>query len=236
MTGQYAVQPLVLLVDDDGLRAGSLASTLASRGIRTLRTSSRADALSRAMVHHPDLVLLDFGPFRVEASLLTSRLRDCTSAPILAILEEPRESHKAAILDAGASECIVRPFGLNDLLSRLRVWLRNRPRLQLRRTGSADAWPEPLRIDSDRRTLHIEGREVHITPLECKLLVALARNAGRSMTEEQLLRVVWGSSSPAHVKPLRTHVRRLRIKLERDAARPRYLVTDASGGYALRFG
>jgi two-component system KDP operon response regulator KdpE len=234
MTGQYAVQPLILVVEDERERGSSLVSTLASHGFRTLQASSRAGALTRAVGHEPDVVLLDLSPAGLDAIGLTTRLRDWTSAPIVAIVARSRHDQRAALLEAGASDYILQPFGPGDLLARLRVWLRQKTRQPSLRGGFADTTPERLRIDRDRRTLFVEGHEVHVTPIECKLLLTLAH--GRSLTEEQLLKAVWGPESSTRAKYLRAHVRQLRQKIEKDPARPRYLVTEAGGAYRLRLG
>ncbi|MGD0679947.1 MAG: winged helix-turn-helix domain-containing protein, partial [Polyangiaceae bacterium] len=212
----------------------SLVSMLATHGFRTLQASTRAGPLTRAVGHQPDLVLLDVSHAAVDGVALTTRLRDWTVAPIVAILARSRENQRAAILDAGANDYIVRPFATADLLARTRVWLREKARMQAQRFAS-DVSTERLRIDRDRRTMFIDGREVHITPLECKLLLALAHNSGRAMTEEQILAAVWGAKDATRAQYLRTHVRQLRQKLERDPSRPRYLVTEA-GGYRLKLG
>jgi two-component system, OmpR family, KDP operon response regulator KdpE len=235
MTGPFAVQPLILVVEDEPHLGRSLVSTLASHGFRTLQASTRAGALTRAVGHEPDLVLLDVGHAEVDAVGLTTRLREWTNAPIVAILARAREKQRASVLDAGANDYIVRPFAAGDLLARMRVWLRQKARMQAQRYGS-EPGAERLRIDRDRRALFIEGREVHITPLECKLLLTLAHNPGRSMTEEQILAAVWGSKTATRAQYLRAHVRQLRQKMEKDPARPRYLVSDPGGGYRLKLG
>jgi two-component system, OmpR family, KDP operon response regulator KdpE len=235
MSGTLTVQPLILVVEHDQHPGRSIVSTLAVQGFRTLQAPPRAAALTRAVGHEPDLILLDVSDAGVDGVGLTTRMRDWGSAPIIAILSRSRESERAALLDAGANDYIIRPFATADLLARMRVWLREKARMQAQRFSS-DAPVERLRIDRDRRTLYVDGREVHITPLECKLLLILAHSGGRSLTEEQILTAVWGSNAPARPQYLRAHVRQLRQKLERDPARPRYLVTEAGGGYRLKLG
>lgn len=235
ISGPFGVQPLVLVVEDEPDLGRSLVSTLASHGFRTLQAPTRAGALSRAVGHEPDVVLIDLSHAEVDGVGLTARLREWTAVPIVAILPKGREREKAAVLDAGASDYLVRPFALADLVSRMRVWLRQRSRMQAKRSGG-ESPVERLRIDRDRKTLFVDGREVHITPLECKLLLALAQHAGRSMSEEQILAAVWGPNAVTRAQYLRAHVRQLRQKLEKDPARPRYLITEAGGGYRLKLG
>jgi two-component system, OmpR family, KDP operon response regulator KdpE len=235
LIGSAAVQPLLLVVEDEPQAGQSLVSVLASHGFRTLHAGTRAGALSRAVGHQPNLVLLDVGAPGVDGVGLTGRLRDWTSAPIIALLPREREQEKGVILDAGGNDYILRPFTTDELLSRIRVWLRETARLQAAR-APFDARGERIRIDRDRRSLFVEGREVHVTPLESKLLLVLAHSPGKTMTEQQVLAALWGPGATTRAQYLRAHVRQLREKIERDPTRPRHLLTEAGGGYRLRLG
>ncbi len=233
--GGAAVQPLVLVVEDEPHAGQSLVSTLATHGFRTLHAGSRAGALTRAVGHEPNLLLIDVGDPGIDGVGLTARLREWTTAPIVVLLERGHKQERSAFLDAGANDYLVRPFATDDLLARMRVWLRETERIHA--AGSPfDSRTERVRIDRDRRSLFVEGREIHITPLERKLLLTLARSPGRPMSEEQILAAVWGPKSTTRTQYLRAHVRQLRQKIEKDPERPRYLVTDAAGGYRLKLG
>ncbi|MGA7123829.1 MAG: response regulator transcription factor [Polyangiaceae bacterium] len=235
LRGGSGVQPLVLVVEDEPHARQSLVSTLATHGFRTLHAGSRAGALTRAVGHEPNLLLIDVGDPGIDGVGLTARLREWTSAPIVVLLQRGHKQERSAFLDAGANDYLVRPFATDDLVARMRVWLRETERVQSAR-APFDARTERVRIDRDRRSVFVEGREIHITPLERKLLLALARSPGRSMSEEQILAAVWGPKSATRAQYLRSHVRQLRQKIEKDPARPRYLVTDAGGGYRLNLG
>jgi two-component system KDP operon response regulator KdpE len=235
MSGPAGVQPLVLVVEDQSRLGRSLVSTLASHGFRTLRAGTKANALMRAVEYQPDFVLLDVQALQGDAVGVTGRLRDWTAVPIVALLPRERANEGGAVLDAGANDYIVRPFRTTDLLARMRVWLRQSARTRAQRL-LGDATAERFRIDGDRRTLVIEGREVHVTPLECKLLLALARSPGKVLTEQQILAAVWGAEGASRSQYLRAHLRQLRQKIERDPDRPRHLVSEAGGGYRLKLG
>ena len=235
MSGSSAVQPLVLVVEDEPHSGQSLVSTLASHGFRTLHAGTRTGALTRAVGHEPNLLLLDVGDPGIDGAGLTGRLRDWTPAPIVVLLGRERELERGAVLDAGANDYLVRPFTTDDLLARIRVWLRETTRMQSGRT-LFDPRADRIRLDRDRRSLLVEGREIHITPLEHKLLLVLARSPGKVMTEEQVLSALWGPASSARAQYLRAHIRQLRQKIERDPARPRHLINEAGGGYRLRLG
>jgi two-component system KDP operon response regulator KdpE len=230
-----AVQPLVLVVEDERHCGHSLVSILASHGFRTLHAGARASALTGAVEHDPDLVLLDATAFTIDGVGLTTALRDWTSRPILVLLGRGREREKSALLDAGANDYILKPFATSDLLARMRVWLRETARGHARR-GLAEARFDRIRIDRDRLSLLVEGREVHLTPLEWKLLLLLARTPGRTIAEKDVLAALWGPGSSTRARHLRAHARQLREKLERDPARPRHLVNDLAGGYRLELG
>jgi two-component system KDP operon response regulator KdpE len=233
--GPRAVQPLVLVVEDEPHPAQLLVSTLASHGFRTLRAETGASAMTGAVEHEPDLVLLDLEEPRIDGVGLTMRLRDWTSAPIVVLLDRARVRERSTMLDVGANDYIVKPFATGDLLSRMNVWLRARVHGRAA-TMQLHAGKDRIRIDRDRRSLFVDGREMHITPIECKLLLALARNSGRAMSEEQILLSLGGPSTSTRVHYLRAQIRRLRQKMERDPTRPRHLLNDVGGGYRLRLG
>jgi two-component system, OmpR family, KDP operon response regulator KdpE len=231
--GSPAVQALVLVVEDEPQMRRMLVSALASFGYRSLHVGTTGGPLTRAVGHEPDLVVVDVSQPEVDGVGLTSRLRDWTSAPILALLAHGREKERLELLDAGANDYLVKPFDTEDLLARVRVWLRQ--------VGRGRMWhipPQPsaprLEIDRERRSLLVDGREVHLTPLECKLLLALARNPGRAMTDRQILDAVWGSQDSPQPQYLRAQVRQLRQKIEGDPSRPRHLVSEPGGGYRLK--
>jgi two-component system KDP operon response regulator KdpE len=234
--GPAAVQPLVLIVGDDAQhQQGPLVSTLATHGLRSLEVGVRAAALVRAVACGPNLVLVDASVAGVDGVGIAARLRDATSAPILVILGQLDERSGPLVLDAGASDYVVRPFPTGELVARVRIWLRQAARPMTGR-AAPDAARPGFRFDRERRLLLVAGREVHITPLESKLVVALLRGGGEALSEEQLVRAVWGPGSPPQPQYLRTLLRQLRQKVEPDAARPRHLISVPGGGYRLRFG
>jgi two-component system, OmpR family, KDP operon response regulator KdpE len=233
MRGSPAIQALVLVVEDEPQMRRMLVSALASFGYRSLHVGTVGGPLTRAVGHEPDLVVVDVSHPDVDGVGLTTRLRDWTSAPILALLAHGREKERAELLDAGASDYLVKPFATGDLLGRVRVWLRQVGRVRKRHVPPQALAPH-LEIDRERRVLVVDGREVHLTPLECKLLVALERHPGRAMTDRQILDAVWGSNDAPQPQYLRAQVRQLRQKIEGDPGRPRHLLTEPGGGYRLK--
>jgi two-component system, OmpR family, KDP operon response regulator KdpE len=229
-----ALEPLVLVVDPEVHSGPSIESVIEGQGFRTMHASTRAGDLTRAVECEPDLILIDLSHPTAEGVGLAAWLRDLTRAPILAVVSRSREEERGSVLDAGANDYVVHPFEVSDLLGRIRVWLRQTARVQSQRL-LPESSTERLRIDRDRRVVFVDGREVHITPLECKLLLTLAHNQNRGITEEQILAAVWGKGSGTAMRHLRARVRHLRQKLERDPARPRYLVAEG-GRYRLHLG
>jgi two-component system KDP operon response regulator KdpE len=233
MRGSPAVQALVLVVEDEPQMRRLLVSALASFGYRSLHVGTRGGPLTRAVGHEPDLVVVDLGHPEIDGVGLTSRIREWTSAPILALLAHGRERERVEVLDAGANDYLVKPFATGDLLGRVRVWLRQVGRMRKPHVPAQANAPR-LEIDRERRSLLVDGREVHLTPLECKLLLVLSRSPGRSMTDRQLLDAVWGPGDAPQAQYLRAQVRQLRQKIEGDPGRPRHLLTEPGGGYRLK--
>jgi two-component system, OmpR family, KDP operon response regulator KdpE len=229
---------LVLVVADGPGARRLLVSTLVANGFRSLETAPATKALSHAVTHAHELVLLDLehpGGGGTEPIQMVAYVRAMTPAPILVILPRSDEPAQAAVLDAGANDFIVRPFDPLELLARVRVWLRQVSRLKSARTPT-EAPRGRVRFDSERRSLFVEGRAVHITPIERKLVLALVRNPGAAMTLGQAMTAVWGERSPPQVRYLRTVVRQLRLKIERDPQRPEHLISTTDGGYRLNLG
>ena len=231
--GPVAVQPLVLVVADDASRRRALVFALAAGGFRSLEAYPGSAALSRAIRYAPDLVLVDMRRTTAEGSHVVAHVREGTSAPILVMSMQPDEISRAAVLNAGASDYIDRTFGVEDLAVRIRRWL-GRTARPLSERPPVDGPRVRLRLDGDRRAIVVDGREVHLTPIERKLVGALVQCAGGGMSETQAVAVVWGKSSPTHVRYLRLLIRQLRQKMEREPARPRHLLSTAQGGYRLK--
>jgi two-component system KDP operon response regulator KdpE len=233
MNGPAVGQPVVLVVEDEPQMRRFLVSALAENGLRTVHVGTRAGMRAGAVAHDPDLVVLDVGNVGTDGVGLTARLRQWTAAPIVAVLDSSAEVQRNRLLDAGADDYLVKPFESADLLARVRVWLKQSGRTRSRFEPDA-AFPH-LRIDRDRHCLVVDGREVHITPLEYKLLDTLARTSV-AMSEAQVLHAVWGRGDIPPVQYLRAHLRQLRHKIEKDPTRPRHLVGEPSAGYRLRLG
>ncbi len=230
MSGQEVT---VLLIEDEPEIRRFLRATLPAHGFRLYEAATGKDGLTEARARNPDLILLDLGLPDLEGSTVIRQVREWTATPIIVLSARDQESVKVAALDLGADDYVTKPFGVDELLARMRAALRHASR------SAADVG-EPvftlgdLKVDLGRRQVFVSAKEIHLTPIEYKLLTTLIRYAGKVMTHRQLLKEVWG---PLHVEEahyLRVYMRQLRNKLEKTPAHPRYLVTELGVGYRLR--
>jgi two-component system KDP operon response regulator KdpE len=224
--------PLVVVVEDEQRFRRFLRASLTSHGFRVLEAATANQAVGLVRTNAPELILLDLGLPDADGTDLTIRFREWTRAPIIVISARMEEDDKVSALEAGADDYLTKPFGVKELLARMRVALRHASQ------GGACGVPAlefgQMTIDLDRRIVTVGGEEVHLTPIEYKCLVLLARNAGKVMTHGQILREVWGPAYGAETHYVRVRMAELRKKLERDPAQPRILLTEPGIGYRLR--
>lgn len=224
---------VVLLIEDDVPMRRFLRTALRAHAWRVIEAATAREGLAQAAGRNPDLILLDLGLPDGDGLEVAPRLRRSTRAPIIVISARGRERDKVAALDLGADDYLTKPFGVPELLARMRVALRHASR-------PADAPEAPVfeagqvRVDLVRRRVFRAGDEVHLTPTEYKLLATMIRHAGRVATHRQLLEEVWGANYVGQTHYLRVYMAQLRHKLEPDPARPRLLATEPGVGYRLR--
>ena len=225
--------PLVLLVEDEPAMRKFLRASLTSHDFRLLEAETAREGLALATSHNPEVILLDLGLPDGDGIELTRTLREWSRVPIIVISARGREDDKVLALDAGADDYVTKPFGVNELLARLRVALRHAQAAQLS-SSSPVLELGGLRIDRERRSVTVEGVEVHLTPIEYRLLTLLAQHADKVLTHRQLLKEVWGPGQTQQTHYLRVRMAELRKKIERDPARPTWLLTEPGVGYRLR--
>lgn len=229
MTGQDA---LVLLVEDELHLRRFIRISLISEGYRVIESGGVAEALALARSRNPDLLLLDLGLPDGDGINLARQLRAFTSIPIIVLSARGQEDDKVTALDAGADDYLTKPFGVAELLARLRVAQRHaRGGLQ---TTAGILLFQHLMLDLDRRQVFKNGVEIHLTPTEYKMLVLLASNADKVLTHSQILAKVWGPSYAEQSHYVRVHMAELRKKVELDSVRPRLIVTEPGVGYRFR--
>jgi len=223
--------PLILVIEDEVQMRRFLRASLTSNGYQVVETDTAEAGLAQAAARNPELILLDLGLPDQDGLAVTQRLREWTKTPIIVISARGREEDKIQALDAGADDYLTKPFGVGELLARMRVALRNAARGEL---GSSQFSVGELKIDLIRRQVLVSDKEVHLTPIEYKLLATLVKHAGRVITHRQLLREVWGPNSSDQTQYLRVYMGQLRHKLEQNPSRPQFLTTEPGVGYRLK--
>lgn len=225
-------EQLILAIEDDPQILRFLRTTLTSSGYKLLEAITGADGLNQVALRHPDIVILDLGLPDMDGLEVTRRLREWSSLPIIVVSAREKERDKVEALDAGADDYLTKPFGTAELLARIRVALRH----SLKTMGVEDGLFEvgDLRADLVGRQVFVQGNEVHLSPIEYKLLTILIQNAGKVVTGRQLLKLVWGPGYENESHYVRVYMGQLRHKLEADPARPRYLITEPAVGYRLK--
>jgi two-component system KDP operon response regulator KdpE len=220
----------ILVVDDDLQLRKFLRTVITGHGYAIAEAGTVAEAIASIGRVHPSAVLLDLGLPDGDGLTVLRAIPAETRPPIIVLSARGQEGDKVAALDAGADDYLTKPFGAGELLARIRVALRHRTSLPVDEVIVVGA----IRIDQPRHAVTIEEREVHLTPIEFKLLVELARQPGRVLTHRQLLVAVWGPNAVEQNHYLRVHMGALRKKLEADPARPHWLLTEAGVGYRFR--
>jgi two-component system, OmpR family, KDP operon response regulator KdpE len=225
-----AKPPRVLVVDDEPQIVRALKVVLREAGYEAVAAETASQALDIAAVHPPEAAIVDLVLPDGDGVEVTRRLREWSEMPILVLSAVGEEEQKVRALEAGADDYITKPFGTRELVARLQA--------ALRRAARPDEEPsidlDGLQIDLAARVVRRDGEPIHLTPIEFDLLRSLARNRGRLMTHRKLLAEVWGPEYVEDIQPLRTHIARLRAKIEPDGVPgPRYIVTDPGVGYRL---
>jgi len=221
---------LILLVDDEPQMRRFLRVTLQSQGYTLVEAETGQEGLTQAATRNPDVILLDLGLPDIDGLDVVQRLREWTQIPIIVISAREQEHDKIRALDAGADDYLIKPFGAGELFARIRVALRHALSAQ---SGKAPSLFEAdsLKVDLANRKVLLRNAEVHLTPLEYRLLSVLVKNAGKVLTHKQLMKEVWGAAYASQTQYLRVYMGMLRHKLEDDPARPRYFLNEPGVGY-----
>jgi two-component system, OmpR family, KDP operon response regulator KdpE len=219
----------VLIVDDEPQILRALQTNLRGAGYDVTTAATAKEALAAAAVGNPEAVILDLVLPDGRGTDVARELRRWSSAPIIVLSAVGDEHEKVAALDAGADDYVTKPFGMDELLARLRAALRRAaPSTEpVLRIGD-------LTIDLEKRSVAVDGRDVALTPNEFELLRYLAQNEGKLLTHRAILREVWGHAYERESHYLHVYVSQLRRKIEADPARPRYILTEPGAGYRLR--
>ena len=225
--------PLILLIEDEPQMRRFLRAALTSHDYRLVEATTAKEGIAHAAARNPDVILLDLGLPDRDGLDVTRDLREWSATPIIVLSARGREQDKVAALDLGADDYLTKPFGVDELLARIRVALRHA-------AHPPGAPPETVfeasgvRVDLVRREVTRDGQPVHLTPTEYKLFALLIRHAGKVLTHRQLLKEVWGANYASQSHYVRVYMAQLRQKLEADPARPHLILTEPGVGYRLR--
>lgn len=221
--------PHVLVIDDEPQILRALKTILVEKKFKVTTASRGEEGLTLAAANPPDLVILDLGLPDIDGIEVTARLREWTQCPILVLSVRESERDKVAALDKGADDYLTKPFGIEELLARVRVALRHAG--QANKTKQTKITAGPITIDLAWHIVTLDGKEVKLTATEYKLLAYLAANAGRVLTHQAILTHVWDPADADRVEYLRVYMRQLRKKLEADPENPQFVLTEPGVGY-----
>lgn len=220
----------IFIVDDELAIRRFLRTSLQAHGYVTFETSMGEEVLAEVVNKRPDLIILDLGLPDIDGIEVTKRLREWTDIPILILTVRDQEKEKIAALDAGADDYLTKPFGVGELMARMRVAIRH----------ATNSSSEPvfesgeLQVDLTRRIVTVEGTEVALTPTEYDLLKILIQEAGKVLTHRQIIHALWSDAYETETHLLRVNISNLRKKIEPDPSRPIYIVTEPGVGYRFK--
>ena len=225
-----STEPTILVIDDEPQIIRALRTILQARRFQVITAHNGETGLALAAAQHPDVIILDLGLPDIDGVEVCRRLREWTQTPIIVLSVRDSERDKVLALNQGADDYLTKPFGIDELIARLRVALRHSAQVG-DKTVAPVIKAGMLQIDLAQHQVIQNGSEIHLTAIEFKLLAYLARNAGRVLSHQAILAHVWGLENSERVEYLRVYIRQLRLKLEADPEHPRHIVNEPGIGY-----
>ena len=223
----------ILVIEDDHAVRNLITTALATFGYKFCHAGNGADAIMAAVTLQPDMFILDLGLPDMEGTVLISKLRTWTQAPIIVVSARCEVDDKIAALDAGADDYLSKPFSVEELMARIRAALRKMRYDNSPLKGASVFINGGLRIDYAANAVFVENMEIHLTPMEYKLLCLLARNVGKVLTHNYILREIWANDLESTTQSLRVFMATLRKKIEKKPAEPAFLRTHTGVGYRM---
>ena len=224
----------ILVVEDDNSVAKLMAATMESQDYQYRIASTGASAIMEALSYKPEVMILDLGLPDTDGIEVIKKIRVWSNMPIIVVSARSEDTDKVAALDAGADDYLTKPFSVDELLARLRVALRRVRHDRQRLSEESSVYENGgLRIDYAAGCVYLDGSEIHLTPIEFKLLVLLANNTGKVLTHNYILREVWGNPAASDMRSLRVYMATLRKKLEKNTSEPKYIQTHIGVGYRM---
>ncbi|ASF45391.1 response regulator [Methylovulum psychrotolerans] len=225
--------PIIVIIEDDPAIRLFLRTGLGAHGFKVFEAERGQQGIIEAGVRKPDLVILDLGLPDMDGVEVIKAIRAWSVMPIIILSARSAEQHKIDALDAGADDYLTKPFGLGELLARIRVALRHAVGGPAQDEGGVFV-TGALKVDLLKRQVSIDGQDIHLTPIQYRLLTLLIKNAGKVLTHQYILKEVWGPSYKDNSHYLRIYMSQLRQKLEIDPTQPQYLLTESGIGYRLK--
>jgi two-component system KDP operon response regulator KdpE len=225
--------PVIIVIEDDPSIRRFLRTGLSTHGFSVFEADTGKQGIIEAGVRKPDLVILDLGLPDIDGVEVIKAIRAWSTLPIIILSARSNEQHKIEALDAGADDYLTKPFGFGELLARIRVALRHALRPQESSHASVFITGN-LKVDLQNRLVNVDDQEIHLTPIQYRLLVVLVKHAGKVLTHQQILKEVWGPSYQENAHYLRIYMSQLRQKLEADPTQPKFLLTESGVGYRLK--
>jgi len=224
---------LILLVEDEAGISNFISTVLTSNDYNVIQAEKGKDAIALAASHSPDLILLDLGLPDMDGTQVLEKIRSWSNIPIIVVSARGHEREKVEALDLGADDYITKPFGISELLARIRTEVRHSQNLQdENHAADGKVIVGGLDIDYDKRIVKVDNKEVHLTPIEYKIIVLLSKNIGKVLTHDYIIKEIWGPFINEN-QTLRVNMANIRRKIEANPAEPKYIVTEVGVGYRM---
>ena len=223
----------ILIIEDEKNIGSYIETIVTSNQYKSIRARNGMSGISMCVSHHPDLILLDLGLPDIDGMDVLRKIREFSTVPVIVISARTQETEKVEALDAGADDYVTKPFGSEELLARIRTAIRHRILAGSFSQREPSYQKDGLVLDFDKRLVTLEGEPIHLTQIEYKLVSLLARNAGRVLTYDFILKDIWGPYADTDNQILRVNMANIRRKLEKNPAEPHYIFTEIGVGYRM---
>ncbi|MEG0132830.1 MAG: response regulator transcription factor [Clostridium sp.] len=228
------IKPLVLVVEDDKSISKFIKISMETQGYKCIDASYGSEAVSLVFSMNPDIIILDLGLPDMDGLKVIERIRGNTKAKIIVVSARGNERVKVEALDCGADDYLTKPFSLSELLARVRVALRNgKQNIQDTNNEALTFEVKGLKIDFQKHRIFMDGEEIHLTPIEYKVIELMSKYPGRVLTHKFIVNEIWGSGYESETQSLRVFMASIRRKIEKDTANPQYIKTEVGVGYRL---
>jgi two-component system KDP operon response regulator KdpE len=226
-------KPYILVVEDDRPIRNFITASLAVQGFKYIETDKGSEAIALSMSNNPDLIILDLGLPDIDGIEVMTKIREWSKVPIIIVSARENERQKIEALDKGADDYLTKPFGIGELLARVRVSLRHSKTKQNEKEDIDFFRVKNLVVDFNKRRVLINDEHIHLTPIEYKIMILLCKYPGKVLTHNFIIREIWGSQIGNETQSLRVFMASLRRKIEKDPAQPEYIYTEVGVGYRL---